>query len=181
MTEKVAEKKVVTRNVAIALGIICGILAVSLVGVIVNYTLIINGKDNAITNLADTVNLEKYVVWVHNQTVSQTAGNYASWAFPVNASGFIFLRLKPTTNNTFIRVIYNASLSIKGSLFGGGFFYFYQYDTQTIAHSFEADYVFPVFSSTVEIPRSPTTVEIRVGNTNSVGGSTETVTIEYHY
>ena len=40
-----SEKKVVGRNVAIALGIICIVLAVSLVGVIANYTSIINNKD----------------------------------------------------------------------------------------------------------------------------------------
>jgi chaperonin cofactor prefoldin len=47
MSEK-QEKKVVGRNVAIALGIICVILAVGLVGVIANYTSIISEKDNSI-------------------------------------------------------------------------------------------------------------------------------------
>ena len=49
MTEQKPEKKVVSRTVAIALGIICIILVVSLVGAIADYTLIINGKDNTIT------------------------------------------------------------------------------------------------------------------------------------
>ena len=44
-----SEKKGVGRNVAIALGIICVILAVGLVGAVANYTLIISGKDNTIT------------------------------------------------------------------------------------------------------------------------------------
>jgi hypothetical protein len=43
-----SEKKMVRRSVAIALGIICMILAVGLVGAIANYTSIINGKDNTI-------------------------------------------------------------------------------------------------------------------------------------
>jgi len=47
MSEK-QEKKVVGRNVAIALGIICIIVAVGLVGAIANYTSIISGKDNTI-------------------------------------------------------------------------------------------------------------------------------------
>jgi len=42
------EKKVVGRTVVIALGIICVILAVGLVGAIANYTSIISGKDNTI-------------------------------------------------------------------------------------------------------------------------------------
>jgi TolA-binding protein len=44
-----SEKKVVSRNVAIALGIIIIIVLVGLVGAIANYTSIINGKDNTIT------------------------------------------------------------------------------------------------------------------------------------
>jgi polyhydroxyalkanoate synthesis regulator phasin len=43
-----SEKKVVSRNVAIALGIICVVLAVGLVGAITNYTSIISGEDNTI-------------------------------------------------------------------------------------------------------------------------------------
>jgi chaperonin cofactor prefoldin len=45
-----SEKKVVGRNVAIALGIICIILAVGLVGAVANYTSIISGKDNTIVS-----------------------------------------------------------------------------------------------------------------------------------
>jgi hypothetical protein len=49
MTEKVNEKKVVGRTVAIVLGIICIVLAVGIVGAIVNYTsIIISGKDSTI-------------------------------------------------------------------------------------------------------------------------------------
>jgi len=43
-----SEKKVVGRNVAIVLGIICVILAVGLVGAVANYTSIISGKDSTI-------------------------------------------------------------------------------------------------------------------------------------
>ena len=46
--ENTSEKKVVGRNVAIALEIICVILAVGLVGAVANYTSIISGKDNTI-------------------------------------------------------------------------------------------------------------------------------------
>jgi len=47
----VSEKKLIGRNVAIALGIICIILAVGLVGAISNYTSIISGKDDTIASL----------------------------------------------------------------------------------------------------------------------------------
>jgi hypothetical protein len=46
-----SEKKVVARNVAIALGIALIVSLVGLVGAIANYTSIINGKDNTIASL----------------------------------------------------------------------------------------------------------------------------------
>ena len=45
-----SEKKVVSRNFAIVLGIIAIILLVGLVGAIANYTSIINAKDNTIAD-----------------------------------------------------------------------------------------------------------------------------------
>jgi ABC-type xylose transport system substrate-binding protein len=48
---EMSEKEVVSRNIAIALGIICMVLAVGLVGAIANYTSIISGKDNTIASL----------------------------------------------------------------------------------------------------------------------------------
>jgi predicted PurR-regulated permease PerM len=52
---KVSEKKVIGRNVAIALGIICIILAVGLVGAIAVYTPMINDKNNTIDSLNSEV------------------------------------------------------------------------------------------------------------------------------
>lgn len=46
-----SEKKVVGRNVAIALGITCIVLAIGLVGAVMNYTSIISEKDNTIASL----------------------------------------------------------------------------------------------------------------------------------
>jgi hypothetical protein len=51
-----SEKKVVGRRVVIVLGTICILLAVSLVGAMVNYTLIIGVKDNTITSKDSTIN-----------------------------------------------------------------------------------------------------------------------------
>jgi hypothetical protein len=45
-----SEKKVVSRNIAIILGIVCIIFLVGLVGAIANYTSIISGKDNIIAS-----------------------------------------------------------------------------------------------------------------------------------
>jgi Trk-type K+ transport system membrane component len=52
MSEQKPKKKVVSRTVAIALGIICIILVVGLVGAIADYRSILNRKDNTITTIS---------------------------------------------------------------------------------------------------------------------------------
>jgi len=60
--ESMSEKKVVGRNVAIALGIVVIILLVGLVGAIANYTSVINGKDSQIDSLNSQItNLQNQI------------------------------------------------------------------------------------------------------------------------
>jgi len=92
---KMSEKKVVGRNVAIALGIICVILAVGLVVAIANYNSIIN--------------LKKSTVWIDRQTVSQPAGSYTYWRFYAPYAGYVSVRVhSSTTDNTYVRVIWSS-------------------------------------------------------------------------
>jgi hypothetical protein len=56
MSEEQQEKKVVSKNVAIALGIICIILVVGLLGAIVDYTSIINARDSQMEMLTNQKN-----------------------------------------------------------------------------------------------------------------------------
>lgn len=182
-----SEKKVISRNVAIALGIIAIILSVGLVGAITNYTSIISSKDNIIAtqnseisnlenqitnkdsqiaslqnrvnNLNDIVNLAKSTVWVDSQTVSQPAGSYVYWTVSASYAGYVSVWVQTsTTTNTYVRVIYSA--------------YDVNYDHQ-IGVGTGGTAVFPL------LPCS--SIEIRVGNTNLLSGATETVTITYHY
>lgn len=149
-----SEKKVVRKNVAITIGIICIILGAFLVGTTIYFTSTIN---STITDLNDTVNLRKHTVWVNNETVSQTAGNYTSWTFSANSanvSGYILVSfLSSTTNNTYVRVIYSAIVNILHASF-----YAKLFDSQ-IGPPYPQDEVFPVVP-----PYSH--IEVRVGNTN---------------
>lgn len=61
-----SEKKVVSRNVAIALGIICISFLGGLVGAISNYTSIINSKDSQIQTLTDQKN--QLQTWLDGNT-----------------------------------------------------------------------------------------------------------------
>jgi cell division protein FtsL len=88
MSEKTIEK-VVSRNTAIALGIICLVLAVGLVGTIAVYTSTIAGKDSQISSLTtDKTNLQNQVTSLtseyniylanHHYTDSEY-NNYVAW------------------------------------------------------------------------------------------------------
>ena len=62
------EKKVVGRNVIVALGTICVILAVGLIGTIMSYTSMISEKDNTITSLISQIQiLQDNVTDLQNQ------------------------------------------------------------------------------------------------------------------
>jgi hypothetical protein len=169
---EIKPKKMVSSNVAVALVIICIILVVGLLGAILQ----ISSLNSRVNDLTDIANLNKSTVWVYDTTVTQTASNYTSWFFTPTYAGYVSVNVQSsTTSNTYVRVIY---------IFDGIY-----YDNQTgVGTSGTA--VFPVspvsyryISPAQNTPFSPVIppFEIRVGNTNSVGNATETVTITYHY
>jgi hypothetical protein len=169
----VSEKKIIGRNVAIALGIMCIILAVGLIGVVANYTSIISGKDNAITskegtisslnsqvaNLTDIANLDKSKVWVNHHEISHEAGYETYWTFSAIYAGYVSVDInEDNTTTTYVRAIYSA--------------YGVKYDNQMDVVA-GGTAVFPILPSSG--------IEIRIGNTNLLIGANETVTITYHY
>jgi Flp pilus assembly protein TadG len=191
-------KKVVGRNVAVALGIICVILIASLAVVIymayspdvststtslqsqindLNSTYnsyvsahthtndeynSLNSQNtnlqNQVNNLTSLLNLTKSDVWVTNQTFSQPAGTYTGWTHSATYAGYVKVNVESsTTDSTYIEVIWSA-------------------------YGVNYDYNLPVGSSgTGVFPVLPSSVEVRVGNSNALNGATETVTITYYY
>jgi cell division protein FtsL len=196
MNEKVSEKKVVSRNVAIALAIICIVLAVGLVGAISLYTSQINDKDNTISSLNsqiasddsqiasdhsqisslnsqvsdlnDIVNLANSTVWVNDQTVSQSVSSYTYWTFSAKYAGYVSIDvLSSTTTNTYVEVIWSA--------------YGISYDSGQISVGVSGTAVYPILPCSGTTIFSGTAIEVIVGNTNYSNGATETVTITYYY
>jgi hypothetical protein len=112
--------------------------------------------------LNDTLNLKKSTIWVDNQTVSQSAGDYTSWTLSPSYAGYLEILLSSsTTPNTYVEVLVPSGYGIPPQRINGAPWGGYIYNN------------FPV------LPLAP--VEIRVGNTNTVANATETVTITYHY
>jgi Flp pilus assembly protein TadG len=190
--------KVVGRNVAIAFGIICLIL-IACLGVVIymayspavststtslqNQINDINSTYNSYvsahthtndefnslnsqnTNLQDqvddltrTLNLTKSEVWVTSQTVSQPAGTYNFWTNSTNYAGYVMVSVESsTTDKTYIEVLWSS--------------YGVNYD-YSLSVGVSGTGVFPVL---------PSSLEIRVGNSNLLNGATETVSISYYY
>lgn len=171
--------KTVSRNLAIVLAIIIAILLASLIGTIVYYSNLnrslssnagassqeistlqsqiaeLNQKINTLTNI---VNLQEQTTLVNQQTISQPAGSYDYWNFQLQYAGYIVVYVySSTTTNTYVEVVWN---------YNG-----INYD-QSITVGASGSAAFPVL---------PTTVQVRVGNTNIFNGATETVSIVYVY
>ena len=91
------------KNVAIASGIICILLAISLVGAIANYTSIISAKDNTITSQDTTINNLNTKVKAQLQTivfhVSEKGEDYTYAQLP-NAT-YTYNQILALNNNTY--------------------------------------------------------------------------------
>jgi hypothetical protein len=213
MTEvekKVVEKKVIGRNVAIALGIIVIILVVGLVGAIVNYTSTINDKNNTVatlnsqittkdntisslnsqnSSLTNIVNLENSTIWVDSQTISQSAGSYTSWHFSASYAGYISISATAgaiTSTKEFLFPYHTLGNSPTDALMIP---VRANVTVQVIYSAYGVNYNNQVnvgTEGTAVFPILPcSNIEIRVGNTitNILSGwnASETVTIIYYY
>jgi magnesium-transporting ATPase (P-type) len=168
-----SEKRVVSRKIAIAVGTLCIILLVALVGMLAIYTSVFNKKDSQIADLQNQVtsdnstinsltaivNLNYSIVWVNAEPVNQTAGNFSSWSFSVSYAGYVIVDILTSPTN-------NMSVELKYSWNG------VSYDnTTSVSPSGSAS--FPVLPAN--------NIGIRVINTNSSTSASETVTITYWY
>jgi Axonemal dynein light chain. len=118
----------------------------------------INALNQKINTLTNIVNLQEQTTLVDQQTISQPAGSYTYWNFQLQYAGYIVVYVySSTTTNTYVEVVW----SYNGI----------NYD-QSITVGASGNAAFPVL---------PTTVQVRVGNTNIFNGATETVSIVYVY
>jgi len=195
------EKKVVGRNVAIALGIICIIVAVGLVGEIANYTSIISGKDTTIASKDSQIGSLNSQITTKDNTISSLDSQIASKDSQISSLNSQVSDLTDTVNlaksTTWVN---DQTVSQPASS--------YTYWTVSASyagyvsvwvHSSTTDntYVRVIYSShgvnydnqitvgtsgTAVFPLLPSSnIEIRVGNSNWFNGATETVTITYYY
>lgn len=158
-------KKMVSRNVTIALGIICIILVVGLIGAVAFYTFQISLLNSKVNDLTNITNLADSIVWVNNLTVSPIEdlqlGHHCTFIFPANYSGYVSVNVLSSTNTTYVELTYTS--------------YGVNYDSQVNVGTNGTAY-FPV------LPASPTScILVVVGDKNLINGATETITITYYY
>lgn len=115
--------------------------------------------ENQTKELNSIVNLEKSEVWINKYTITQSPNSYISWTFSPKYGGYVSVVVhSSTTNTTYARV--------KWSSYGVNY-------ENTITIGLAGTAVFPV------LPTS--NLEIKVGNANSVGETSLTVSVIYHY
>jgi hypothetical protein len=157
-----SQKKVVGRNIAIALGIGCIILVIGLGGIIGYYSNYVGDHHHTDEDYAiyyNIVNLADSIVWVNDQTISQPASSFTVWTFSASYAGYVSILVQSSTvAGTHVKVIYSA--------YGVNF-------NQEIVVNAGDTAVFPILPSS--------NIQVEVGNGNLVNGATETVTATYHY
>ena len=155
-------KKMVSRNVATALGIISIVLAVSLGSVIVHYIATNSNRDYLI------VNLKESDVWVNNQTmINQPALSPANWTFEADYAGFVTVQVYNSTGSAYARVLYSYQ----------GLHYANPQSTFLPVQQQNQSTVFPVVPGSIEI-------RVAVGGGVAIFANTVenyTVTITYYY
>jgi hypothetical protein len=117
-----SEKKVVNRKVAIGIGVLCIVLLVAIIGLVVEYTSMLNNKDSQIADLKNQitfanstidrltaiVNLSNSTIWVDNESINQPAGNFTSWSFSVSYAGYVIVDvLSSSTSKTDVELSYS--------------------------------------------------------------------------
>jgi uncharacterized coiled-coil protein SlyX len=196
-----SEKRVVGRNVAIALGIICIVLVVGLIGAVTNYTSIMRTKDDTIASLNSQITDK-------DNTISSLNLQIASKDSQISSLNSQIVDLQNQINN--LNSIINLEKSTvwvddqtvsqpAGSYtywtVSAGYAGYISVWVQTSTTS--NTYVRVIWSSygvnfdqsitvgvsgTAVFPVLPASgIEIRVGNSNWLSGATETVTITYYY
>jgi hypothetical protein len=153
-------RKMVTRNVAVAIGIICIVLVAGLGSAMVYYTMTINDRDQI-------VNLTKSTVWVNNQTITQLEGSTTNWTFKADYAGYISVQVNNSTVPPSTEVVYNYQ----------GVNYDQQLEGTTEA--------FPVMPSDIEIEVGNAPIDIVVTNITTgqqiLFAENFTVSIIYYY
>jgi hypothetical protein len=170
-------KKMVSRNVVVALGIICIIILASLGGILIVLYDANQQNTNLQSELTDTVNLTKSRVYYNNlnlTTANNTVGDLqdkygntavASFQIWVNCSGFLVVTIRPTNLN--LKVDVSWAMLVPSSIlayeqeYNAGYLYYLPPDTNyfpVLSGSQGNIVTIIIFSNSTALPNSSMTV-----------------------
>jgi len=177
MIEQKPEKKGVRRTVAIALGIICIVLAVSLIEVIADLSLQISSLNSKVNNLNSIVNFSRQETWFGSKTLTLNPNQNFSDGFYAPLSGQ--LRVVGHTQPTLQGIWTNLTWAV---LYGDESLY--QVSPPPFIDSWSGNFFaeeFPIFSFSAFYPavQNPN-VEFVIGNRGTVP-VTVNLTITFTY
>lgn len=175
MTEQKPEKKVVSRTVAVGLGIVCIVLSAFLAGAIVSMNAQITKLQSQVNNFNDIVNMNESEV-IMNQTVNiPPQPESFQWPFTVSYSGYLRVYVQPSNASVQIWVRVNWVYGFPGPST------FLVYDENRSYSGFVtyATLYYPIVQSPDLIVAAPNVI-VSIGS-NSPDTITSNVTITYHY
>jgi archaellum component FlaF (FlaF/FlaG flagellin family) len=180
---EIKPKKMVNRNVAIALGIICVVLIGSLEYFALAYSSAQNSNDNLqnqvnslqsqVKDLNNIIELSNSSVWADNNTVSVTGDLMFypnGYSELVNYAGYLLVGTSSTSNDTWLSVGYSLILPKTGT---------YTYSENLNISSDQQWHAFPILPSSN--PESDSGVNVYVGVWNQTETANVTISIIYYY
>jgi hypothetical protein len=170
-------KKVVSRNVAIALGIICALLVASLSGTLIVLNNVLSNANQQNKNLQNQLNdiaaLVKSVVFCSNFSVSIPEGQFWEQTFTTSDyPGVLEIIVVPFNPNLWIRVHWTYLSALRTPPFSAEISYL----SQKYMQNSTAAYYYPIVVSSAYIGLD----DFDIGN-NSTQAITANVTVTYYY
>ena len=154
-------RHVVSRNVAIGLGVLCIILSLALGGVL-NYNAgtysQIASLQSQINSLNSIIALQESDIIANASTISIQAGRFTGTNFTVYYAGYIVVNVLYSSTS-------NITVALEYTSYAGEYYQMYSVDS----------------GGTAKFPVLPASITVWVGNTNSLYAATAMVEMLYYY
>jgi hypothetical protein len=153
-------RHVVSRNVAIGLGVLCVILFLALVWTVNYYTNTseIASLQSQIDSLNSIIALQKSDIIADASTISIQAGRLTGTNFTIYYAGYVIVNVLYCSTS-------NITVALEYTSYAGEYFQMYSVDS----------------GGTARFPVLPASITVWVGNTNSLYGATAMVEMLYYY
>jgi hypothetical protein len=155
-----SEKKMVSRSVAIVLGIVCLVLLTGLVYVTIQ-----------MFDLTNIVGLHKSMVWMDNEPYTFLPNSETSWQYAIDYAGYVTVQVTTSINTTYVEVSYTFMVSNTP--------YGVYYNKRVYFDPANEEAVFPVLP-----PKDhgiAGRILIAIGNSDPLNNVTGNITMMYYY